>query len=898
MKLKMFLVSLFFSIFIGVTIIVVQLHHNVQLRTIIEKKIQKEIQEFCKCRYKAELGTVTVLNPSVTLENVTLYDNDSQWSITLDKLVFETSWLSFLQYGTFLITCTLDAVTVNTQFSGMRCAIISHFSSLFQTPQKPITYITPHRLNIVNASLIGTNPSIQMVTTFKANGSCIATNNNYVSSGLITDSSITLYDKPLLHAISGQWAYNSTIIENQRYHTAIFMGKTDLEVGPDKERECTLEVIIDKTRTLHLHNSSTLDLACTMNNNYTYSGTATLPCKYLQQFIGFTQEEIAGTTHATYSGDLYGKLQATIDLKNVGMRNYTIPSVIIEVDKKESICEGTYIIADKEKRAAGEWQYNFATHHFNTTLTNTKAMPLLFSKDWLLEEKSLSCSCKRNEKGIEGEYTYSLKHTPTDTKLTINGDYTYDNKSLHTNGMCNSYRFEGIIDIIPALIPRTFKCLNENKQPLITYQHTSATENNFEMNVSYDLFYNALEQFADYSLPGTGDLHITGAITKGGIKGSIEAVDALIRIPEMYNFLSQFKTDFSIQYSPFIIQCKHFNALLHKGSIQSQSLTFGYDQDNFFMHLPLQFNKCLLNKKNSLFAQMSGTTLLAKKRNEGPELSGTVIIEKGHMRENPFSLEGQQDVTNSILPSVIFEDKPLNLHIHIFTKEPLVIKTPQIASQAQCDVTIINTLQEPHFKGTLGLVGGTIEFPYKPLTITTAHIYFVPNGRKDHQLEIVAQGSIKNYTVMVTVTGTIHDPHIALTSSPTLPEEQIISLLYTGSTQDSLNAIIPTFLTTNIQQRILGAAQQNDPTKYSWLDTFKRIHIVPSFADQSGRGGFRGTIEIDISDHLRATLQKNFSLSEDTRIEVEYDASDDIVIKGIKDERSDIGAEVEMRFKF
>jgi hypothetical protein len=82
------------------------------------------------------------------------------------------------------------------------------------------------------------------------------------------------------------------------------------------------------------------------------------------------------------------------------------------------------------------------------------------------------------------------------------------------------------------------------------------------------------------------------------------------------------------------------------------------------------------------------------------------------------------------------------------------------------------------------------------------------------------------------------------------------------------------------------------------LQPFEHIHFIPVFADQSGRGGLRGTLEVDLSEHLRATIQKNFSLLEDTRVEIEYAVSDDIVVRGMRNERRDVGGEVELKWKF
>jgi len=49
---------------------------------------------------------------------------------------------------------------------------------------------------------------------------------------------------------------------------------------------------------------------------------------------------------------------------------------------------------------------------------------------------------------------------------------------------------------------------------------------------------------------------------------------------------------------------------------------------------------------------------------------------------------------------------------------------------------------------------------------------------------------------------------------------------------------------------------------------------------------------------MQVLIQKNFSLTEDTKFELEYFFSDDITLRAIRDERRDIGGEVELRWKF
>ena len=101
----------------------------------------------------------------------------------------------------------------------------------------------------------------------------------------------------------------------------------------------------------------------------------------------------------------------------------------------------------------------------------------------------------------------------------------------------------------------------------------------------------------------------------------------------------------------------------------------------------------------------------------------------------------------------------------------------------------------------------------------------------------------------------------------------------------------------NIKSMLFGYDQSQMSRYFGKLfKPFKSIHLVPSFIDQSGRGGLRGAIEIDISERFRALIQKNFSLTEDTRFELEYLVSDDISVRATRDIRRDLIGEVEMRY--
>ncbi len=342
---------------------------------------------------------------------------------------------------------------------------------------------------------------------------------------------------------------------------------------------------------------------------------------------------------------------------------------------------------------------------------------------------------------------------------------------------------------------------------------------------------------------------------------------------------------------PFSFTAKDIMLSLHKGHITSNALQ--YALDNTFalriLHIPLHIRKCFINWQDRFLGNISGACVIQKKGNTPYNIEGFLIAEDGIIKENPLALAFQKQT----MPEAI--SLPLKTDFSIMTKKPISIKTPHIHSRATGQGHFTFDGKNSIAKGNLQLLGGSIQFPYKPLSITRADIVFQEKQADNPAIDIILQGLLKKYSVTLSVTGHAQDPHITLQSIPSLNDEQIIELLLTGSVGESLSSMVPSILMRNIESIIFGATKQSKSAIATLMQPFKRVHFIPSFTDQSEKGGIRGAIDIEISDYLHALFQKNFN-TEYTRIECEYIIGDDISLRAIKDERDDIGGEIEMRF--
>ena len=341
---------------------------------------------------------------------------------------------------------------------------------------------------------------------------------------------------------------------------------------------------------------------------------------------------------------------------------------------------------------------------------------------------------------------------------------------------------------------------------------------------------------------------------------------------------------------------------LYEGSVLSRCATALFD-DSWqlcYVQVPLVVDNCLFNVRKDLFGVVSGNLLVTKHADELPHVDGTVLLDKTQLTEKLFSgvLHDAASMPTQGLSTPSSLDATCDLKLA--TYNPIRVNTPFLDAEARMNMHIQGHVVEPSIAGTVSFGSGTLIFPYRPLNIIKANITLSPGAMTDPLIEIVAKNRIKKYMISLHVAGSLQNHQIVLSSNPPLSNEQIIGLLLIGSEEESLGNMVPALVMQNIKPLIFKSNKTKFLEKYFnvILKPLQYIHFVPSFGDQSGRGGLRGKIEIDLNDRWRAMIQNNFNLSEDTRFEVEYMLSDDVSLKAGRDEHRDVTAEIEMRWKF
>ena len=126
------------------------------------------------------------------------------------------------------------------------------------------------------------------------------------------------------------------------------------------------------------------------------------------------------------------------------------------------------------------------------------------------------------------------------------------------------------------------------------------------------------------------------------------------------------------------------------------------------------------------------------------------------------------------------------LNVQVRTEEPLLIRGNFATGDITGSVRIGGTLGAPAPDGALKIKDARASLPFSTLAVHSGTATFTPATGFDPILEIRGVAEPRPYRVTVYVYGHASDPQLVLTSSPPLPDNEIMTLLATGTTTSGL----------------------------------------------------------------------------------------------------------------
>ena len=852
------------------------------------------------------INRYSLLFPRLEISDISVSpQTNTDWSWKADRAQFSFSWWHLLTTGALDVQITVDNWHLQTEIVDNEIKIKAHLEELFRNSSFPVPIIiTGVHLNKTSIAAHTRDKSISCSASFSTRAQ--RNKNHFHATSYILHGSLRHNEINTLTDFSGTI---QTEIDTQTDNLHMqFINSCTI---PSLEQEqCYLKGSWDgkygRFSLSTAHNTFFVDPIIIGQHGGKITGQLPIKLAYalVPEYVHLSEASGSCLISLSFSNPPHPVIQGQLLFQDVMYARHGLcDTAKISFHINNNDYNGKILIRACNSELSGNYSGNLLKSTGKLSLQNQtlfqfpgaywQILPHKGIFELSLQDMQLLPSCaiqvtdvfSNTQKKIHMQSSYVDKKLVIDAKMEgLQLQYSGDFASLHKK---HSLMWEKNSQAIAAIF------LSHNTQ-----------EDNMSIQgtMDFEALQSLIYAWSGYQIQGTGLFTLLGTMRDELTSLDIELQNGNVRLPETYNFINTFSSSLLFDIEKRTCNVSNTSCGLHAGTLHIDQARISFDEywKCSFAHIPIALEQCIINIEKDLFASMSGAfTLFKTPHNPLPCIKGTLFIDHAQIKKdidtNFLRKLKNKSPISQINPYIL----PFLCDLKVQTINPIQIMIPQLETDVHIRLHAKDLIYKPDITGTISCVGGTIYFPYKPLYISRGKLLFTSGNHLDPTIELIAKNSIKNYNITMHIAGTALAHHIMVDATPLLSQEQIIALLLFGSPHESLHALIPALITDNFTGLFFGEHQSQLINVYVQR-LFKplSVNLIPSFTDQSGRGGLRVALEIDINDRLRGLIQKNFSLTEDTRFELEYQLSDDILIRGIRDERRDIAGEVEMRWKF
>lgn len=315
-------------------------------------------------------------------------------------------------------------------------------------------------------------------------------------------------------------------------------------------------------------------------------------------------------------------------------------------------------------------------------------------------------------------------------------------------------------------------------------------ENTMDMQCSGHLNLNHLSPFLptyEDILEGTlkGEVKLSGKIQEPKLDGKIDLVKGYYENAQFGTILDNVQAHFVAKNDEIILD--QFSAQdTHKGDIK------GKGKFSFLGDRPYLFNLVLndfqiINNEESDIRSYANLNLKGQK-DQRNVLEGKVDITKAQVKIPEKLAQGEDDFFDDedyCVEEAKAGSSKINLDLDVALKAPLRLTGFGLESEwfGACKVT--GDLAKPRIMGKVKAQKGSFSLFGPTFTLTQGNVYFNGGDKIIPEIYILAETKSADLVARLNITGNVTRPKIELTSSPALPQDEILSrLLFKHGTAD------------------------------------------------------------------------------------------------------------------
>lgn len=357
-----------------------------------------------------------------------------------------------------------------------------------------------------------------------------------------------------------------------------------------------------------------------------------------------------------------------------------------------------------------------------------------------------------------------------------------------------------------------------------------------------------------FSLAALPEQQLTGGIAIGAdFSGTVSAprlvgrirADNLTYDNETYGTrLSRMQV--AAQFNSDRLVLQQLQARAGDGTVQAQG-TVGIAADSGFpIDLSVQLKDARLARSDALGATASGTIRVLNGP-QGGSISGDIVIPEARYEIIRQGAAEVPELTGVRRKSDIVRPRPTDrpapatppglfkLDLRVRADNRLFVSGMGLESEWEADMRIGGTSAAPTIGGGLDIVRGTYSFAGTRFEVTRGQIRFRGGALTDPDINIQATTAKDGVSFVINVTGTGQRPQIAFTSTPALPQDEVLSRLLFGTNPENLSATEAIQLAAALNSLRGSGGGLNPLGKLRSATGFDRLRLLGA-DDASGRG--------------------------------------------------------------
>ncbi len=231
----------------------------------------------------------------------------------------------------------------------------------------------------------------------------------------------------------------------------------------------------------------------------------------------------------------------------------------------------------------------------------------------------------------------------------------------------------------------------------------------------------------------------------------------------------------------------------------SASGTIGLDAASGFpIDLKATLRRAQLARSDALGATVSGTIAITNSQAAGGLIKGELTIPEARyqiIRQGAAEVPELTGVRRRTDQPAKPGEKPAGmgltnwkLDIRVRADNKLFVSGMGLEAEWATDLRVGGSAADPRVTGTLSVVRGTYSFAGRRFDLDEdGEVRFEGGALTDPQLDLAANTTVQGVTATIRIGGRAMNPQVTFTSTPTLPQDEILSRLLFGASMSSLS---------------------------------------------------------------------------------------------------------------